>query len=100
MPNEEPGGVLGGVVGHQAGGGSGKTALTVLGAIGGGLAGHEVEKRVRSETVYDVHVRMEDGSTRTFRMIGVRQATPAALQVVGFAMPFASTLLTRLREVF
>ncbi|NVO84836.1 CvpA family protein [Hymenobacter terrestris] len=30
----------------------------------------------------------------------VREATPAALQVVGFAMPFASTLLTRLREVF
>ncbi|SET93694.1 CvpA family protein [Hymenobacter actinosclerus] len=30
----------------------------------------------------------------------VRQATPAALQIVGFVMPFASTLLTRLREVF
>ena len=30
----------------------------------------------------------------------VRQATPTALQIVGFVMPFASTLLTRLREVF
>ena len=30
----------------------------------------------------------------------VRQATPVALEVVGFVMPFASTLLTRLREVF
>ena len=48
------GGVLGGVVGHQVGGGNGKTAMTVIGAIGGGLAGHEVEKRVRSETRYDV----------------------------------------------
>ena len=61
------GGVLGGVAGHQVGGGNGKTAMTVLGAIGGGLAGKEVEKRARSETVFDVQVRMEDGSTRTFK---------------------------------
>jgi outer membrane lipoprotein SlyB len=60
------GGVLGGVVGHQVGGGNGKTAMTVLGAIGGGLAGNEVEKRARSETRFDVNVRMEDGSTRVF----------------------------------
>ena len=60
------GGVLGGVVGHQVGGGNGKTAMTVLGALGGGLAGNEVEKRVRSETRYDVRVRMEDGSSRVF----------------------------------
>jgi len=59
------GGVLGGVVGHQMGGGSGKTAMTVLGAIGGGMAGNEVEKRARSETVYQVHLRMDDGSKRT-----------------------------------
>ena len=61
------GGVLGGVAGHQVGGGKGKTAMTVLGAIGGGLAGNEVEKRVRSTTKYNVHVRMEDGSTRVFK---------------------------------
>lgn len=30
----------------------------------------------------------------------VRQATPVALEIVGFVMPFASTLLTRLRGVF
>jgi len=61
------GGVLGGVVGHQVGGGNGKTAMTVLGAVGGGLAGHEIEKRARSTTVFDVQVRMEDGSTRSFQ---------------------------------
>ena len=61
------GGLLGGVVGHQAGGGNGKTALTVLGAIGGGLAGNEVEKRARAETLYEVHVRMQDGSLRVFQ---------------------------------
>ena len=61
------GGVLGGVVGHQVGGGNGKTAMTVLGAIGGGLAGNEVEKRARAETRFDIQVRMEDGSIRTFQ---------------------------------
>lgn len=59
------GGVLGGVVGHQMGNGNGKKAMTVLGAVGGGFAGHEVEKRARSVTVHRVKVRMEDGSLRT-----------------------------------
>lgn len=59
------GGVLGGLVGNQMGKGSGKTAMTVLGAIGGGLAGNEVEKQQKASTVYEVHVRMDDGSTRT-----------------------------------
>ncbi|MGZ5181863.1 MAG: glycine zipper 2TM domain-containing protein [Ramlibacter sp.] len=61
------GAIAGGLLGHQVGGGKGKTALTVLGAVGGALAGNEVEKRVRATTVYDVQVRMEDGSVRTFR---------------------------------
>lgn len=60
------GGVLGGVVGNQMGKGDGKAAMTILGALGGGLAGNEVEKRQRSETVYEVRVRMNDGGTRTF----------------------------------
>jgi len=59
------GGVVGAVVGNQVGGGNGRKAMTVLGAIGGGLAGHEIEKRAKSETVYEVKVRMEDGSVRT-----------------------------------
>jgi outer membrane lipoprotein SlyB len=65
------GAVAGGLLGSQIGGGNGKKAMTVVGAIGGALAGNEVEKRVRSSTVYDVQVRMEDGSVRT-----VRQAEP------------------------
>lgn len=60
------GAVVGGVLGHQAGGGSGKTAMTVLGAVGGAMAGREIEKHQRSTTVYDVRVRMDDGSTSTF----------------------------------
>ncbi|MDE2503291.1 MAG: glycine zipper 2TM domain-containing protein, partial [Burkholderiales bacterium] len=67
------GGVLGGVVGHQLGGGNGKAALTLLGAIGGGLAGNEVEKRQRAETVYEIRVRMDDGTLRTY----TRASAPA-----------------------
>ena len=40
------GGVVGAVLGNQVGGGSGKTAATILGAVGGGWAGNEIEKRV------------------------------------------------------
>jgi outer membrane lipoprotein SlyB len=61
------GGVLGAVVGNQFGGGNGKKAMAVLGAVGGGFAGNEVEKNVRSTTAYDVRVRMDDGSTRSVR---------------------------------
>ncbi len=64
------GGVAGGVVGNQFGGGNGKTALTVLGAVGGALAGREVERNIRQQqtvTHYELTVRMNDGSKRQFR---------------------------------
>jgi outer membrane lipoprotein SlyB len=60
------GAVVGGLLGNQVGGGSGKTLATIAGAVGGGYAGNEVEKRTRSATTYQVRVRMEDGQTRNF----------------------------------
>ncbi|MDH4151497.1 MAG: glycine zipper 2TM domain-containing protein [Betaproteobacteria bacterium] len=60
------GGVLGGVLGNQVGGGSGKKIATVAGAAGGAYAGHQVEKNMKSTTHYEVIVRMDDGTTRTF----------------------------------
>ena len=59
------GGVLGAVVGHQMGNGNGKKAMTVIGAVGGGVAGNEVEKHARGDTVYQVRVRMDDNTERT-----------------------------------
>lgn len=59
------GGVLGAIVGNQVGHGSGRAAATVLGALGGGYAGNTIEKNVKKDTVYQVRVRMEDGSVRT-----------------------------------
>lgn len=67
------GGVLGAVVGNQVGGGNGRTAATVLGALGGGWAGNTVEKKMKNETLYQVRVRMEDGGSRTFEV-----ATPVS----------------------
>lgn len=58
------GGVLGAVLGNQIGHGGGRTAATILGAVGGGFAGNAIEGKMRKETVYQVGVRMEDGSTR------------------------------------
>ncbi|MEY8879129.1 MAG: glycine zipper 2TM domain-containing protein, partial [Leptothrix sp. (in: b-proteobacteria)] len=68
------GGVAGGVLGNQFGSGNGRTALRVLGAIGGAVAGNEVEKRARSVTVYRVKVRTDNGEIRT-----VEQSTAPAV---------------------
>lgn len=79
------GGVLGAVVGNQVGKGNGRKAATVLGAVGGGYAGHQVEKNMRTRTVYDIAVRMEDGSLRRFqRAEPVAVGTPITLQGKGF----------------
>jgi outer membrane lipoprotein SlyB len=64
------GAVVGGLLGNQVGGGNGKTLATVAGVVGGGFAGNEVEKRTRSTTTYNVHVRMQDGGIRTFPNAG------------------------------
>ncbi|WP_295642231.1 glycine zipper 2TM domain-containing protein [uncultured Methylibium sp.] len=76
------GGVLGGVVGNQFGKGNGRTAMTVLGAVGGGVAGHEVEKNVKAKTVFNVKLRMDDGTTRTVQQ-SQAPAVGARVQVEG-----------------
>lgn len=68
------GGVLGAVVGNQVGDGNGKALATILGAVGGGFAGNAVEKKMKKATVYEVQVRMDDGSSRT-----LEQASPASV---------------------
>lgn len=60
------GGVAGGLIGNQIGSGTGNTVATVGGAVGGAYAGHVVEKKVKSTTVYKVHVAMDNGKKRTF----------------------------------
>ncbi|MFZ6688235.1 glycine zipper 2TM domain-containing protein [Undibacterium sp. SXout11W] len=61
------GALLGGVLGNQVGNGNGRTLATVAGAVGGGVAGNAIEKRERTNTVYEVKVRMDNGQIRTFK---------------------------------
>ena len=60
------GAVVGGLLGNQVGGGTGRTLATIAGAVGGGYAGNEVEKRTRTATTYQVRVRMDNGQVRNF----------------------------------
>jgi outer membrane lipoprotein SlyB len=60
------GAVVGGVIGNQIGGGTGKTLATIAGAGGGAYAGHQIEKNVKSQTKWEVRLRMDDGRYRTF----------------------------------
>lgn len=72
------GAVLGGLVGNQFGGGSGKTLATVGGAVAGGYAGNQVQKgmqdrdvqtsqETRCKTVYDSE-RKISGYKVTYRL--------------------------------
>lgn len=61
------GGVGGALVGSRIAGGGNRTLGGVVGAVGGGLLGNAIEKHQRKETMYDVTVRMDDGSHRTLR---------------------------------
>ncbi|MFN0164254.1 MAG: glycine zipper 2TM domain-containing protein [Burkholderiales bacterium] len=61
------GAVVGGLIGSQVGDGRGKQAATVIGAVGGVIAGNEVEKRLRSTTRIEVVVRLDDGTQRVVR---------------------------------
>jgi outer membrane lipoprotein SlyB len=56
------------VLGHQVGNGRGKDAATVLGAVGGAYAGHQVEKSQRKSVSYEVSVRMDDGTRQTIHL--------------------------------
>lgn len=61
------GAVVGGILGHQVGGGTGNTAATVLGAAGGAYAGHELEKRNQAQqgNAYQLTIRLNNGSYQT-----------------------------------
>jgi outer membrane lipoprotein SlyB len=61
------GGVVGGILGNQVGGGSGRTAMTVVGAGAGAYAGNEIEKNMKRNVSYEIRVRMDDQTVRTFR---------------------------------
>lgn len=70
------GAVVGGLLGNQVGGGSGKKIATVAGVVGGAVAGNEIEKRVKTSKSYEITVRFEDGSSRV-----IADANPPAWRI-------------------
>jgi outer membrane lipoprotein SlyB len=61
------GAVLGGLLGNQIGGGTGRQLATVAGAVGGAVVGNQVEGNMKATQSYEIRVRLDDGSQRTFR---------------------------------
>lgn len=57
------GGVAGGVVGNQFGKGNGKTAMTVLGVLGGATIGSQVNKKVVNVAMTELTIQMPNGSS-------------------------------------
>lgn len=84
MPREQglglgtlAGAAVGGVIGNQVGGGSGRAVTTAAGAAGGAYVGHEIEKRRRAgDQIYKVTIRMDDGTTQSF----AQEAPPSVRQ--------------------
>ncbi len=58
------GALVGGLLGNQVGGGTGKKIATIGGAVAGGYAGNEIEKRQKSHRVWVVRLSHADGSTQ------------------------------------
>jgi outer membrane lipoprotein SlyB len=65
------GAVLGGLLGNQIGSGNGRTLATVAGAVGGAVAGNRVEGNMKADTSYEIRVRLDDGTLRTFHQHSV-----------------------------
>ena len=60
------GAVAGGVLGNMVGGSHHRTAGTVVGAAGGAVAGHYIEKKATEGKTFEIAVKFDDGSTRSF----------------------------------
>ena len=58
------GGLIGGGLGSLIGGGSGKTAAIIVGAIGGGIVGNEMQKS-QTQLIWEIGIRYDDGGYGT-----------------------------------
>jgi outer membrane lipoprotein SlyB len=67
------GAILGGLLGNQVGSGHGRQLATVAGAVGGAVVGNQVEGNMKANHSYEIRVRLDDGSLRTFHQQSVPQ---------------------------
>ncbi len=65
------GAVVGGLVGHQIGGGKGKTLATVAGAVGGGYAGNRIEaSRQQPQVTTSVERQCDTVNNTSSKIVG------------------------------
>jgi outer membrane lipoprotein SlyB len=67
------GAVVGGLLGRQVGGGSGRDLATAAGVIGGAVAGSRIEESTNRVTAWEMEVRRDDGQ----RVVIVQKADQA-----------------------
>jgi outer membrane lipoprotein SlyB len=60
------GALVGGVIGSSSAMGPAAPALSVLDALGGGLAGNTIEKNVKKTTLWITEVTFRDGASETY----------------------------------
>lgn len=67
------GAILGGLLGNQIGSGHGRQLATVAGAVGGAVMGNQVEGNMHANISYEIRVRLDDGTLRTFHQHALPQ---------------------------
>ena len=60
------GALIGGVLGYAIGGSGHRGAGTAVGAVGGAVAGNVIENKAGEGKTYEIGVRFDDGSSRSF----------------------------------
>ena len=84
------GAVLGGVLGHQIGGGRGKDVATAAGAVGGAVVGDRIARQRGARSYYEVTVELESGQQEQVAMQSLEGLRP------GDAVRIADGTLVRL----
>lgn len=57
------GGAVGAAAGHTLGGGTGKTLTTILGAVGGAIAGSQIQKQAGTQKGLQLTIKLDSGQT-------------------------------------
>jgi outer membrane lipoprotein SlyB len=65
---------VGALAGNQIGHGTGRTLSTIMGGVLGALGGNKAEQAIRSQTLYEVTVRLDNGGQQV-----IRQRTPPSV---------------------
>jgi uncharacterized protein YcfJ len=60
------GALIGGLLGHQLGGGTGNTVATIGGAAAGGYVGEKLEQKHNAKVVWVTTVKLKDGTIKTY----------------------------------